>query len=76
MCLLLGAYAQDKNTTARVCVKNVGGLMREGGGGGGVFAGRYGTRSLVLCGHAILTSSSFVRLASHVETQNQNSQVI
>ena len=27
-----GAYARDKNTSARLCTKNVGGgLMREGG---------------------------------------------
>ena len=34
-----GAYAQDKNTSVRVCAKNAGGLMREGC----VFAGHYGT---------------------------------
>ena len=32
-----GAYAWDKNTSARLCAKKVG------GGGGGVFAGHYGT---------------------------------
>ena len=26
-----GAYAQDKNTSARLCAKNAGGLMHEGG---------------------------------------------
>ena len=26
-----GAYARDKNTSARLCAKNAGGLMREGG---------------------------------------------
>ena len=38
MSLLLGgeAYAQDKNTSVRVCTKNAG------GGGGGIFAGHYG----------------------------------
>ena len=36
-----GAYAQDKNTSARLCTKNAGGvLMREGD----VFAGHYGNR--------------------------------
>ena len=40
-----GAYARDKNTSARLCAKNAGG---GGGGGGlcargGVFAGHYGT---------------------------------
>ena len=37
-----GAYAQDKNTSARLCAKNAGGLMRKGG----VFAGHYGKYSL------------------------------
>ena len=36
-----GAYARDKNTSVRVCAKNAGGLMREGG----VFAGHYGIYS-------------------------------
>ena len=27
-----GAYARDKNTSARLCAKNAVGLMREGGG--------------------------------------------
>ena len=33
MSLLLGwgAYARDKNTSARLCAKNAGGVMREGG---------------------------------------------
>ena len=35
-----GAYARDKNTSARLCAKNAGGLMRKGDG---VFAGHYGT---------------------------------
>ena len=26
-----GAYARDKNTSARLCAKNARGLMREGG---------------------------------------------
>ena len=26
-----GAYARDKNTSARLCAKNAGGLMCEGG---------------------------------------------
>ena len=26
-----GAYARDKNTSARLCAKKAGGLMREGG---------------------------------------------
>ena len=26
-----GAYAQDKNTSAVLCTKNAGGVMREGG---------------------------------------------
>ena len=43
MSLLLGvgwgAYARDKNTSARLCTINAGGLMREGG----VFAGHYST---------------------------------
>ena len=46
MSLLLGwgAYARDKNTSARLCAKKAGG----GGGGGGVFAGHYGI-SVVCC---------------------------
>ena len=28
-----GTYARDKNTSAGLCAKNAGGLMREGGGG-------------------------------------------
>ena len=39
-----GAYARDKNTSARFCAKNAGGLMREGGG---VFAGHQGIYILV-----------------------------
>ena len=34
-----GAYAQDKNTSARLCAKNAGGLMVQGG----IFVGHYGT---------------------------------
>ena len=37
-----GAYARDKNTSARLCAKNAGGAYARGGGGGGVFAGHYG----------------------------------
>ena len=33
-----GPYARDKNTSARLCAKNAGRFMREGG----VFAGHYG----------------------------------
>ena len=39
-----GAYARDKNTSARLCAKNAGGAYARGGGGG-VFAGHYGIRS-------------------------------
>ena len=37
-----GAYARDKNTSARLCAKNAGG---RGGlcARGGIFAGHYGT---------------------------------
>ena len=48
MSLLLGwgAYARDKNTSARLCAKKAGG----GGGGayarGGVFAGHYGINNV------------------------------
>ena len=38
-----GAYARDKNTSAGLCAKNAGGAYARGGGGG-VFAGHYGTR--------------------------------
>ena len=47
MSLLLGwgAYARDKNTSARLCAKKRrgagGGLMREGG----LFAGHYGNKT-------------------------------
>ena len=34
----LGAYAQDKNTSAIICAKRQGGFMHEGG----LFAGHYG----------------------------------
>ena len=37
-----GAYVWDKNTSARLCTINAGGLMREGG----VFTGHYGKYSL------------------------------
>ena len=42
MSLLLGggAYARDKNTSARLCAKKVGGAYARGEG---VFAGHYGT---------------------------------
>ena len=34
-----GAYAWDENASARLCTKNVGGLMREEDGGGGRICG-------------------------------------
>ena len=37
--LAVGAYVRDKNTSAKLCAKSAGGLMREGGGG--VFTGHY-----------------------------------
>ena len=38
-----GAYARNKNISARLCAKNAGGLMREGG----IFVGHYGTYSTI-----------------------------
>ena len=40
-----GAYARDKNTSARLYAKSAGGLMHEGEGG--VFAGHYSNCSKV-----------------------------
>ena len=39
----VGAYVRNKNTSAKICAKNAGGLMRDGGEG--VFAGHYGKTS-------------------------------
>ena len=49
MSLLLGgegAYARDKNTSARLCVKNAGGGLYTRGG---VFAGHYKCRPNLVC---------------------------
>ena len=43
-----GAYMRYKNTSPILCTENAEGLRREGwGGGGGVFAGHYGTFVMV-----------------------------
>ena len=39
-----GAYARDKNTSARLCAKNEGGLCAMGG----IFAGHYGIKIFVV----------------------------
>ena len=39
----VGAYAGNKNTSARLCAKNAGGLMHKARGGGDIFVGHYGT---------------------------------
>ena len=41
------AYVWYKNTSARLCTKNVGGLMCERGGG--IFAGHYSTKCFYCC---------------------------
>ena len=47
-----------KNTSAKFCAKNAGGAYAQGGGGG-VFAGHYGTLTINLTSPC-QTSSSFL----------------
>ena len=54
-----GAYARDKNTSARLCTKNAG-----GGGGlcarGGIFAGHYGKYEIFISKTTIIETTCAV----------------
>ena len=58
-------YVRDKKTSAGLCAKNAGGLMREGGGGGGIFCGTL--QYIQLC--KLMTTNSGGSLTQLVLTQ-------
>ena len=58
-----GAYARDKNTSARLCAKNAGGAYARGWG---VFAGHHGNSAEVLSySAAVWTLVAQVILLAH-----------
>ena len=50
-----GAYAWDKNTSARLCAKKAGGAHARGGG---VFAGHYGNLNKISATYIVDTRAS------------------